>query len=104
MLNHYLQIKTCEDFVARDGEFGLQDAKGVVEEVGKLWLEIQLEPEVVLCIKLGIYKSGVALEYRLLRRFLAYGSHRLTNESSEVKRVQRSQQDDSRSKLRYWSS
>ena len=57
-----------------DASFGEEQAQGVVDEVASQWEDVKLTTETVLFLRRGLVESGIALEYRFLRGFLAHGS------------------------------
>jgi hypothetical protein len=77
-----------------DGSFGEEQAQGVVDEAASQWEEVKLTVEAVLFLRRGLVESGIALEYRFLRGFLAHGSDMFEKSSMATNKVQPKQEGD----------
>ena len=74
--------------------FGEEQAQGVVDETARQWEEVKLTVETVLFLRRGLVESGIALEYRFLRGFLAHGSDMFEKSSMVTNKVQPKQEGD----------
>jgi hypothetical protein len=77
-----------------DSSFGEEQAQGVVDEVASQWEDFKLTVEAVLFLRRGLVESGIALEYRFLRGFLAHGSDMFEKSSMLTNKVQPKQGGD----------
>ena len=77
-----------------EGPFGEEQAQGVVDETASQWEEVKLTFEAILFLRRGLVESGIALEYRFLRAFLAHGSDMFDKSSMVTNKVQPKQEGD----------
>lgn len=80
-----------------DASFGEEQAQGVVDEAASQWEDVKLTIETVQFLRRGPVESGIALEYRFLRGFLAHGSD-MFDQRKMSNQGQPKQEDDPESK------